>query len=98
MGTPAIIEIEGVDYAKIIKNKDGHPKYTLKWLEKFNKDFVEERGDFNQSVSAKFAQLLRATVENVEKMIYYGWEVVPYHNNNGVYRYILHTDGSVSIR
>ena len=60
--TSCFIKIEGIEYAKIYKHLDCRPLSTklLKWLEHFNEEFLEERGD---DPKYKFAQLLRSSVK-----------------------------------
>jgi hypothetical protein len=106
MATRGIIKIEGVNFAQIYKHWDcypEHPKYAgtkslLDWLEAFNKEFVEERGD---DPEYKFAQLLRASVRdaeeyNLDRSFDTGWGVVPYDSDYGEeYVYTLKKDGTV---
>lgn len=99
MSTNAIIKIEGFPYAKVYKHFDGYPNGTLPWLEKFNKDFAEKRGN---DASYKFAQLLRDSVRSEEEFDlgnsrYTGWGVIkadPSHQYE--YEYTLHEDGRVT--
>jgi hypothetical protein len=99
MGTPCIIKIEDVKYAKVYKHFDGYPEDTLKWLEDFNKDFFENRGIDSDY---KFAQLLRSSARDAKKYElddskYTGWGVIDYNARYGVdYVYVLKNDGTVS--
>jgi hypothetical protein len=100
MATPATVQLEGYTVAKLYKHFDGYPDGTLKWLEDFNKDFVDNRGDDNEY---KFAQLIRSSAFDCEKYEldpskYTGWGVVPVVSNCGAqYEYRLMKDGSVKI-
>lgn len=99
MATRAIIKIEGCYYACIYKHWDGYPDGLLAWLESFNKDFAENRGNDPQY---KFAQLLRDSVRNekdfnLDSSRYTGWGVYPLPCGAGQgYEYTLHTNGSVT--
>ena len=101
MGTRCIIEVKGVDYAKVYKHWDGYPEATLPWLTKFNKEFTENRGD---DPAYKFAQLLRSSVFDCEEFDLddskeTGWGVVsPTTDCDVSYTYILEKDGTVTIR
>jgi hypothetical protein len=101
MATPAKIYVEGIDYAVLYKHFDGYPSKTLPWLEKFNKNFNENRGDDPQY---KFAQLLRSTVRDeyseysLDDSLYTGWGVFPPDRISGRYEYTLHKDGSVTYK
>ena len=100
MGTPATIKVNGVKYAKIYKHWDGYPSATLPWLEKFNKEFAENRG---VDPDYKFAQLLRSSVRmqeefNLDDSEYTGWGTLPYDCEAGEsYEFILNDDGSVDV-
>lgn len=101
MATRATVKIEGVNYAKVYKHWDGYPEGMMDWLEDFNKDFVEKRGD---DAEYKFAQLLRFSAKNAEKYNlddneHTGWGVVNYTDDWGVdYEYTLKKDGSVTYK
>lgn len=100
MATPATIQLEGYTVAKLYKHHNGHPASTLKWLEDFNKDFVERRGD---DPAYKFAQLIRSSAfdwekYNLDEFRYIGWGVVQFDGNFGEdYQYRLMKDGSVEV-
>ena len=100
MSTRCEIKIEGVEYAKVYKHWDGYPEATLKWLEEFNREFTESRGD---DTYYKFAQLLRSSIFmgekfNLDQSKDTGWGVIPYNQSMGTeYCYILKTDGSVEV-
>ena len=101
MATRSTIKIEGADFAKVYKHWDGYPDRMLPFLEKFNRDFADNRGN---DPEYKFAQLLRASVRlarefRLDKSEYTGWGVVPINEHMGVmYEYTLHTDGSVTYK
>jgi hypothetical protein len=100
MSTPAKINVEGIESVSVYKHWSGYPEATLPWLEKFNREFTEERGD---DPSYKFAQLLRSSVLMADEFgldpsTYTGWGVIPRDEVWGVYSYILHIDGSVSYK
>jgi hypothetical protein len=98
MSTSAVIEIEGVNYASVLKWWDGYPEATLDLLEMFNAKFTKERGN---DPAYKLAQLLRETVRSGPE---YNWDmseatgfgVVPY-GETGDYTYVLKADGTVSV-
>jgi len=100
MATPATVQLEGYKVAKLYKHWDGYPDGTLKWLEDFNKDFVENRGDDDEY---KFAQLIRSSAFDCEKYHldpsrHTGWGVLPLSSKCGAqYKYRLMKDGSVKI-
>jgi hypothetical protein len=100
MATTATIQLEGYKVAKLYKHWDGGPGSTLQWLEDFNKDFVENRGD---DPEYKFAQLIRSSAFECEKYNldpsrHTGWGVIGYHGSVDVdYQYRLLKDGSVVI-
>lgn len=99
MATPAIIRIEGVEYAQVYQHWDGYPEAMLPWLEDFNKSFAESRGDDPQY---KFAQLLRfaeryAKKYNLDDSAFTGWGVVDYNDHCGAaFIYSLAADGTVT--
>ena len=100
MSTNAVIKVEGVDFAKVYKHWDGYPSATLEWLETFNKEFTQTRGDDPQY---KFAQLLRSSERDgdrfeLDRSKHTGWGVVPYNENWGDYEYTLHSDGTVTYK
>ena len=102
MGTRALIHVQGLPQVAVYKHWDGSPESTLPWLEKFNKEFAEKRGD---DPSYKFAQLLRSSVRDAEEFrldtsTETGWGVVA---NDVVdcgeeYTYTLLTDGRVIVK
>ena len=98
MATRAAIKIEGVKFAKVYKHYDGYPSATLKWLEDFNKDFHENRGN---DPEYKFAQLLRnsaiaAKEYQLDESKYTGWGVVGYSEDlSEEFEYKLMKDGTV---
>jgi len=59
MGTRAIIKVKGLKNVVLYKHYDGYPESTLPWLEKFAKEFHEERGHDPEYC---FAQLIRSSV------------------------------------
>ena len=98
MSTPALIKIDGINFAKIYKHWDGDPDSTLPWLKRFNEEFAKKRGD---DPEYKFAQLLRDSAFNGERFDlddsrFTGWGVVGYNDFSADYEYTLHKDGSVS--
>jgi hypothetical protein len=101
MATRCTIKIEGVKFCKVYKHYDGYPEATLKWLQDFNKDFFEKRGDDAQY---KIAQLLRSSAFDSEKYRldngrYTGWGIVGYNANCGEeFEYILKNDGTVECK
>ena len=100
MSTNATIIIEGAEFAKVYKHWDGYPESTLKWLEDFNSNFAEERGE---DPDYKFAQLLRSSVRDGEKYNLddsstTGWGVLTMDDYKGDYEYTLHNDGSVTYK
>jgi hypothetical protein len=100
MATRATIQLEGYNVAKLYKHWDGYPEATLQWLEDFNKDFVENRGD---DPEYKFAQLIRSSAFDCEKYgldesRHTGWGVYAMDSRyNGEYQYRLMKDGTVNI-
>lgn len=97
MATRSTISVVGVTYASVYKHWDGYPSATLPWLEKFNKEFSQRRGDDPQY---KFAQLLRSSVLmgdefGLDDSTETGWGVVPFGVTEE-YNYFLHPDGSVT--
>lgn len=100
MSTTATIQLEGYKVAKLYKHWDGYPKATLQWLEDFNKDFVQKRGD---DPEYKFAQLIRSSAfdcdkYNLDSSRHTGWGVVGFNSGYGSeYQYRLMKDGSVVV-
>lgn len=85
MGTRAMIQIEGANYAKIYKHWDGCPEHMLPWLEKFAAEFVAERPS---DAEYMFAQLLRSSVTmceefKLDKSTSTGWGIVPFGESMG---------------
>lgn len=101
MGTSAIIIVEGHDACKLYKHFDGNPDSTLPWLERFNKDFTDNRGD---DPNYKMAQLLRSSARDcddfgLDDSLYTGWGLVGRHDNyNSNFTYWLNADGTVDWR
>lgn len=101
MSTRCTIKIEGINYAKAYKHWDGYPDATLKWLEEFNKNFTNNRGD---DPSYKFAQLLRSSVRhcsmfNLDPSQYTGWGVLEFDEScTEEFEYLLQKDGSVTYK
>lgn len=101
MSTNAVIRVEGVSHAQLYKHHDGYPSATLFWLEEFNRDFAEKRGD---DPDYKFAQLLRSSARDAEKYnlddsLHTGWGVSRYDGNAGhEFEYTLKRDGTVTWR
>lgn len=98
MGTSAVIRLEGSDAVEVYKHYDGYPESTLPWLEKFNADFVKNRGN---DIPYKFAQLLRSSISDAEEFNldtskYTGWGVSKQGENYWCYLYILKKDGTVT--
>lgn len=102
MATRCMIKIEGIDFAKVYKHWDGYPEAMMDWLQKFNKEFTESRGEDPQY---KFAQLLRSSIVDYEtyneerrvNQLTLGWGVVGFDDEMWEeYTYTLHTDGSVT--
>ena len=100
MATTATIQLEGYTVAKLYKHWDGYPESTLKWLEDFNKDFVENRGD---DPEYKFAQLIRSSafhceLYDLDPSRHTGWGVYSMNSGyNGEFQYRLMKDGSVKV-
>jgi len=98
MGTRAVIKIKDYGTACLYKHWDGYPEATLEWLEEFNKEFSDGRGNDN---TYKFAQLVRSSVlladkYNLDQSKLTGWGVYPANADVGQeYEYILCPDGSV---
>jgi hypothetical protein len=97
MATRSTITVEGISYAKLYKHWDGYPSATLPWLEKFNAQFTDRRGD---DPEYKFAQLIRSSVYmadefGLDESTETGWGVVPIDHSES-YNYVLHSDGSVT--
>ncbi|CAB4135035.1 hypothetical protein UFOVP275_55 [uncultured Caudovirales phage] len=102
MSTNAIIKVEGVGYCALYKHWDGYPEATLAWLEKFNKEFTEERGDDG---SYKMAQLIRSSAFmqaefDLDPSTTTGWGVVMGvgEGHRKDYTYTLKKDGTVEFR
>jgi len=96
MSTTAIISIEGFKNFHLYKHWDGYPEATLKWLETFNKQFIENRGaEFENQYKA--AQLVRSSVIMRDPSQYTGWGIVTDDNWYADYHYILKLDGAVEV-
>jgi hypothetical protein len=94
MGTKAIIEVAGIDFASVYQHWDGDPDHTMPWLKAFNNKFTDDRGD---DPAYKFAQLLRAKAFDLDDSLYTGWGVVPFNAQMGQeYTYTLYGDGTVA--
>lgn len=98
MGTSAKIIVEGMESVAVYKHYDGYPATTFEWLEWFNKDFTEKRGD---DPSYKLAQLLRSSVRSADRYglddsEYTGWGVMPAEHLTCNYHYKLCKDGTVT--
>ena len=97
MATSAIIKVEGVTFAKVYKHWDGYPSTMLPWLETFNKEFNDARGD---DPEYKFAQLLRSSTEErfgLDDSKCTGYGVVSYESTGGDFVYTLKRDGTVTV-
>ncbi len=100
MGTRAIIKVEGLNLVQLYKHFDGYKSATLPWLEKFNVQFAQERGD---DPEYRFAQLIRSsafdTAEfDLDPSRTTGWGVVPYGSDYGQeFEYTLLKNGSVEV-
>ncbi len=101
MATRCTIKVEGIDLVKVYKHWDGNPEATLEWLQVFNKDFTDNRGDDSEY---KIAQLLRSSAFHAElfgldKSVHTGWGILPMDNDAGEdFEYVLHKDGNVSFK
>jgi hypothetical protein len=101
MATRATIQLEGFKTAKLYKHWDGSPESTLPWLESFNKDFVEKRGD---DPDYKFAQLIRSSARDAEKYDldpskHTGWGVINIDDEAGEeFAYRLMKNGKVEVK
>ena len=100
MATRCSIIVDGIDTVKVYKHWDGNPESTLEWLQVFNKDFTDKRGD---DAEYKIAQLLRssardAKVYGLDSSKHTGWGILPIDNDAGEeFIYFLHADGSVTV-
>ena len=98
MATRALITIDGMDKIGIYKHWDGYPEATLPWLEKFHKDYLDNRG---WDPEYELAQLLRSSIADAEefeldKSKYIGWGIVDLSTGDeygAEYEYILVKDG-----
>ena len=101
MATRCSIIVDGIDTVKVYKHWDGDPESTLEWLQVFNKDFTDNRGD---DPEYKIAQLLRSSAFHAElfglgKSVHTGWGVLPMDNDaDESFMYYLHADGSVTVK
>jgi hypothetical protein len=99
MGTHAVVRVEGFDGVELYKHYDGYPSSTLPWLERFNSEFTENRGD---DVNYKFAQLIRSSVYlgtdfDLDDSRYTGWGVNTQGESHYNYLYVLKKDGTVEV-
>lgn len=98
MATRAVIIVPGMS-VQLYKHWDGYPSATLPWLEKFNREFTQERGD---DPNYKFAQLIRSSVRMAEEFKlddcpHTGWGVMSRRVNcDEEYIYTLQKDGTVT--
>lgn len=100
MSTNAVIQVKGLDSVELYKHWDGYPEGTLAWLEHFNADFVENRGN---DLPYKFAQLVRSSIADAEtfdldKNRHTGWGVDAKDSHYYDYLYILNDDGTVTVK
>jgi len=101
MGTRAVINIEGLEFASIYKHYDGYPEATLKFLMNFNRNFSDKRGS---DPSYKFAQLLRETIRSGQKYEldmseFTGWGVIePGVDVGQEFEYDLLDNGNVEVK
>jgi hypothetical protein len=100
MATRATISVEGLELPiQLYKHWDGSPQSTLPWLEKFNREFTQSRGE---DPEYKFAQLIRSSVTMSEEFgldtsTHTGWGVVSKGESWGAnFHYTLHIDGTVA--
>ena len=99
MATRCTVRVVRVDFCKLYIHWDGDPSSKLPFLEKFNKEFTEKRGDDS---SYKIAQLIRATALmqdefNLDSSVTTGYGLVRANDDCGVdYEYVLNKDGTVS--
>jgi hypothetical protein len=99
MSTSAIIVVMGLEDICLFKQADGYPSSTLKWLQDFNKRFTQERG---HDENYKFAQLVRSSATDAEKYNLFqsefrGWGIYEPTEIGYDYKYILKSDGTVTI-
>jgi hypothetical protein len=100
MATRCSIIVDGIDTVKVYKHWDGAPESTLEWLQVFNKDFTDNRGN---DAEYKIAQLLRsserdAKVFGLDPSKHTGWGIIPIDDDAGEeFIYFLHADGSVTV-
>lgn len=97
MGTSALIRVEGLKGIGLYKHYDGYPEGTLPWLEEFNRNFTQYRGD---DAEYKFAQLLRSSAFDAKKFHlsedkFCGWGVITSTSGWFDYSYLLKKDGTV---
>lgn len=98
MATRSTIKVEGIDYVKVYKHWDGYPDNMVSWLEKFNKEFTDNRGD---DPSYKIAQLLRHSTKqsDLSGEPYTGWGLVEPDTTMGAeFEYTLCADGTVKVK
>lgn len=98
MGTRAVIRVEGLNACELYKHWDGGPESTEPWLNAFNKEFKDARGD---DATYKFAALVRSSVFrakefNLDDSEFTGWGVSKQGENSWNYLYVLKKDGTVT--
>jgi hypothetical protein len=101
MGTRSKIQVEGCKHSEIYKHWDGYPDAMMQWLQDFNQDFANNRGN---DPDYKLAQLLRFSITHADKYEldpspYTGWGITKFGSNCGEeYLYILKADGTVTYK
>lgn len=99
MSTRSTVKIENFTLCKIYKHWDGSPEFMLPWLNAFNKNFAEQRGNDPQY---KIASLLRSSAFDSEKYSLdnsrcTGYGLIPFDADFGQeYEYTLHENGTVT--
>lgn len=97
MAFSSIIQVEGVDFAQVYMHNDADTNATLGWLEDFNREFTDKRGD---EPEYKFAQLLRSSSfesHDLSYSLFIGWAIKPFGVNMGqIFEYTLKKDGTVT--
>lgn len=97
MSTNAVIRVEGSKEFELYKHWDGNSEATLEWLQVFNHEFTESRGD---DIPYKMAQLIRSSAFDCERFNLdpsrdTGWGLYKRGTMGYEYLYILKKDGSV---